>query len=33
MYYYKDRTISSREKSALKNVLDASDALGGNLNF
>lgn len=31
--YYKDRTISSREKTALKNVLDAYEALGGNLNF
>lgn len=31
--YYRDRRISSREKSALKNVLDAYEALGGNLNF
>lgn len=31
--YYKDRQLSSREKTALKNVLDAFEALGGNLNF
>jgi TFIIF-interacting CTD phosphatase-like protein len=31
--YYKDRRVSSREKAALKNVLDAYEALGGNMNF
>ncbi len=31
--YYKDRRVSSREKTALKNVIDAYEALGGNMNF
>jgi len=29
--YYKDRTISSKEKLALRNVLDAYEALGGTI--
>lgn len=31
--YYKDRTISSSEKRAIKKVLDAYEALGGDMNF
>lgn len=31
--YHKDRTISEQEKKALQNVLDAYEALGGNMNF
>jgi len=31
--YYKDRIISAQEKKALQNVLDAYEALGGNMNF
>lgn len=31
--YYKDRTITNSEIQALKNVLDAYEALGGNTNF
>lgn len=31
--YYKDRTISTKEKQGLQNILDAYEALGGNTNF
>ena len=31
--YYKDRTITGTEKQALKNILDAYEALGGQLSF
>lgn len=31
--YYKDRTITQTEKKALENMLDAYEALGGNLTF
>jgi len=31
--YYKDRTITAKEKEALQNVLDAYEALGGRLSF
>ena len=31
--YYKDRTITATEKQGLKNILDAYEALGGQLNF
>lgn len=31
--YYKDRKISAIERQGLKNILDAYEALGGNLNF
>lgn len=31
--YYKDRTITAKEKEALQNVLDAYEALGGSLSF
>lgn len=31
--YYKDRTISEKEKQGLQNILDAYEALGGSTNF
>lgn len=31
--YYKDRTITATERQGLKNILDAYEALGGQLNF
>ena len=31
--YYKDKTITAQQKTALRNVLDAYEALGGNSNF
>lgn len=31
--YYKDRTISVKEKQGLQNILDAYEALGGSFNF
>lgn len=31
--YYKDRTISEKEKQGLRNMLDAYEALGGTMNF
>ena len=31
--YHKDKTITQQQKSALKNVLDAYEALGGDANF
>lgn len=31
--YYKDRTITSSEKRAIRNVFDAYEALGGNMNL
>ena len=29
--YYKDKTISSKQKRALRNVIDAFEAMGGNI--
>lgn len=31
--YHKDRNLTNKEKEAMKNVLDAYEALGGTLNF
>lgn len=31
--YYKDRTLTAKEKQGLINILDAYEALGGNTNF
>ncbi|MDO9512070.1 MAG: hypothetical protein Q7J34_09945 [Bacteroidales bacterium] len=31
--YYKDRTITEKEKQGLQNILDAYEALGGSTNF
>lgn len=31
--YYKDRTLSAKEKQSLQNILDAYEALGGSTNF
>jgi hypothetical protein len=31
--YYKDRTLTAKEKQGLQNILDAYEALGGSINF